>query len=231
LQDAKTGVGSTLRKARLVRGVSLDEASRDTRIRPDSLTALEEEDFGALLGDVYVRGAIRSYATYLGLDPSDLVTKYSRAVGEPQRLQPPVRQRSRGVGERRLGSHRLAFLVAGVALAAAAAFGVISTRESAPPPSPLESAPPAAQASAAPPLDLTMIAHARVQAVVVVDGGEPEAHGLQPEEQVHYVATDSIRVRLARGSLVEITVNGEPLGSPGKPDKAYRRTFRVTAGP
>ena len=42
------GVGPALEKARRIRGLSLDEASRDTRLRVDQLTALENEDFAAL---------------------------------------------------------------------------------------------------------------------------------------------------------------------------------------
>jgi len=231
LQDAKTGVGSTLRKARLVRGVSLDEASRDTRIRPDALTALEDEDFGALLGDVYVRGAIRSYATYLGLDGADLVTTYALGAGEPPTAQPPPLHTRRAVGERRPGNHRLAFMVAGVLLAAAAAFGVISTREAAPPPSSLETAPPVAEVATEPVIDLAMVAHGKVRAIVVVDDGVREVLTLEPEEQLAFEAVESIRVRLARGSLVEVTVNGEALGAPGVPGKSWEQTFFAPATP
>ncbi|MGZ5300074.1 MAG: helix-turn-helix domain-containing protein, partial [Actinomycetota bacterium] len=51
------GVGSALRKARERRGITLDAASRDTKLHIDQLQALEAEDFEALLGDVYVRGS------------------------------------------------------------------------------------------------------------------------------------------------------------------------------
>ena len=54
--DPRAGVGSALRRARDVRGLSLDEAARDTRLRVDQLDALEREDFDVLLGEVYVRG-------------------------------------------------------------------------------------------------------------------------------------------------------------------------------
>ena len=49
-----TGIGPVLRKARLVRGKSIEEASRETRIRAEYLQALERERFENLLGDVYV---------------------------------------------------------------------------------------------------------------------------------------------------------------------------------
>src|SRR3972149_3052883 len=80
---------------------------------PAALTALEDEDFGALLGAVYVRGAIRSYATYLGLDGADLVTTNALGAGEPPTAQPPPLHTRRAVGERRPGNHRRAVVAAG----------------------------------------------------------------------------------------------------------------------
>lgn len=76
-------IGTALREARVQRGKSLDEASRETRIRPEYLGALEQERFDALLGDVYVRGFLRSYASYLGLDPDDLMIRYGGGSTRP----------------------------------------------------------------------------------------------------------------------------------------------------
>ena len=67
MQDSMIGVGSALRKARERRGITLDAASRDTKLHIDQLRALETEDFEALMGDVYVRGSLRTYSQYLGL--------------------------------------------------------------------------------------------------------------------------------------------------------------------
>src|SRR2546429_6493907 len=51
---ARTGIGPALRKARLTRGKSIEEASRETRIRAEYLQALERETFESMLGAVYV---------------------------------------------------------------------------------------------------------------------------------------------------------------------------------
>src|SRR5205085_4395634 len=64
-QTEPTGVGTALRAAREEQGLSIEEASRDTKLRSDQLQALEDERFERLLGDVYVRGSLRSYARYL----------------------------------------------------------------------------------------------------------------------------------------------------------------------
>ena len=77
------GIGRALRKARLRRGKSLEVASRETRVKPEYLQALEAESFDVLLGDVYVRGFLRSYARYLGLNPQKVVSAYERVYGRP----------------------------------------------------------------------------------------------------------------------------------------------------
>src|SRR4249919_3263646 len=89
LQDATIGVGPALRKAREHRGLTLDEAARDTKLRTDLLSALEDESFDALLGDVYVRGALRTYAQYLGLSPDKVVAAYARHAEDPEPPPPP----------------------------------------------------------------------------------------------------------------------------------------------
>ena len=83
LQDP-IGVGPALERARLIRGLTLDEAARDTKLSVDQLTALEREDFEALPGDAFVRGALRTYAQYVGLSPDKVLAMYTRHVDEPR---------------------------------------------------------------------------------------------------------------------------------------------------
>src|SRR5437588_12589778 len=124
-----TGIGPALRKARQTRGKSIEEASRDTRIRSEYLQALEREAFGSLRGDVYVRGFLRSYSSYLGLNPDKVVSVYVRAMGknvadvpEPPPLQ-PLRQATLHKVLHRRGNWKLAVAIAIVGLAAAGALG------------------------------------------------------------------------------------------------------------
>lgn len=66
-------LGQQLREARQSRGLSIDEVAGGTRIRPAYIRALEEERFGDLPAPVYVRGFLRNYATFLGLDAEELI--------------------------------------------------------------------------------------------------------------------------------------------------------------
>ena len=62
-----------LRKARLARGLSLEEAAEATHIRPHYLQALEEARWEDLPSRAQGRGFLRLYADFLGLASDDLL--------------------------------------------------------------------------------------------------------------------------------------------------------------
>ena len=66
-------LGETLRRARLSKGITFEDAERVTRIPRKYLEALEIENFGILPAPVFARGFLRSYASYLGLDAKELL--------------------------------------------------------------------------------------------------------------------------------------------------------------
>ncbi|MEX1195177.1 MAG: helix-turn-helix domain-containing protein [Dehalococcoidia bacterium] len=83
-------LGETLRRARLDKSVTFEDAERVTRIPRKYLEALELENFGILPAPVYARGFLRSYASYLGLDPKDLMPFFPVGhVDEPALEQLP----------------------------------------------------------------------------------------------------------------------------------------------
>lgn len=65
-------LGQRLREARQAKRLSLDVVEEATRIRRKYLEALEADDCEALPGDVFLRGFVRNYALYLGLDPQEM---------------------------------------------------------------------------------------------------------------------------------------------------------------
>jgi cytoskeleton protein RodZ len=95
-------IGTSLREARLRQQLDFTELEQATKIRAKYLRALEDEQFDVLPAQTYVKGFLRSYAEYLGLDGQLYVDEYnSRFVvgeeespGRPRRSAPPE---SRGV--------------------------------------------------------------------------------------------------------------------------------------
>ncbi len=71
-------LGDLLRKSREERHIDLDEAVRVTRIRRHTLEALENEEWSKLPSEVFVKGFLRSYAEFLGLDKEMVLNHYRR---------------------------------------------------------------------------------------------------------------------------------------------------------
>jgi len=92
-------IGNSLREARLRQSLDFPEIEQGTKIRGKYLRALEDEQFDLLPAQTYVKGFLRSYAEYLGLDGQLYVDEYNSrfVVGEeepqsrPRRSAPPSR--------------------------------------------------------------------------------------------------------------------------------------------
>jgi cytoskeleton protein RodZ len=86
-------IGNSLREARLRQGLDFPEIEQATKIRPKYLRALEDEQFDILPGQTYVKGFLRTYAEYLGLDGQLYVDEYnSRYIHVDE--ETPLRARS-----------------------------------------------------------------------------------------------------------------------------------------
>jgi hypothetical protein len=70
-------IGNSLREARLRQGLEIPRIEAETKIRGKYLRALEEEQFEVLPGDTYVKGFLRTYADYLGLDGQLYLDEYN----------------------------------------------------------------------------------------------------------------------------------------------------------
>lgn len=71
-------LGEKLRKFRGELHVPLVEVARTTRIRVKYLEYLENGEYEKLPADVYVRGFLRNYARFLGVDEGALIKLYER---------------------------------------------------------------------------------------------------------------------------------------------------------
>jgi len=102
-QDSGAGregrrLGELLERRRLEKGLSLREVEEATKIRTRYLQGLEREDYTVLPDAVYVRGFLKTYADFLGLDGEAL-------AHEMKELRAPRRERQaegyvRGAGGR-----------------------------------------------------------------------------------------------------------------------------------
>lgn len=70
--------GDILRKKRLEKGLTYEEIEKNTRIRRRYLEAMEKEEWHVFPGTVYLKGFLKSYCRYLGVDEKGII----RAIDE-----------------------------------------------------------------------------------------------------------------------------------------------------
>lgn len=254
-QTPMPGIGHSLRAARRAQGRSLADAAAETRIRESYLAALEEDEFDALGGDVYVRGFLRLYARFLGLDADALVAEYQGSHAHENGNSHALPPRSFGdpmlpIGDRTRPPRPL--LVAGVAVAALAVVGLIVLGGGDPSATPSPGPQPAdtgslegmatmpavlPDATAASPDAAEGEPLERIEMEVVVAAGEVHLQvqaGQPPVDAV--LTTGDIRVLTGDPELrfvvsdagaVELRLNGQELPAAGAPGQAVEITCRI----
>jgi len=251
-----TPLGERFRAAREARGLSLSDVSEQVRIRSVYLAAIEEEQWKAIGAAVYVRGFLRTYARFLGLDPEEIVQAFNREVpwaSAPADATSALSSRS----ERSSKPGTLLLWIAGVVAVLLVAFvaynAMTMRRESAPvalesaSPSPLASAiatapampaagsagpsaSPSAPAGAVPvaggPQTLALVLSSASWLRVTVDGSV-SMEGTFPAGTTKTFHGKNALVRVGNAGGVEVYVNGKDVGKLGKTGDVAERAFTL----
>jgi cytoskeletal protein RodZ len=112
-------IGASLREARLRQHLDLRDAEAGTKVRTKYLKALEDEQFDLLPAQTYVRGFLRAYAEYLGLDGQLYVDEFnSRYVVDDDGHGHAIRMRRTAtrMPRRRREGNLVVWVLAGIAL-------------------------------------------------------------------------------------------------------------------
>ncbi|MEP6757730.1 MAG: helix-turn-helix domain-containing protein [Actinomycetota bacterium] len=229
------GVGSALRRAREIRGITIDEAARDTKLRPEQLHALEGEAFDELGDPVYARAMVRTYAQYLGLKPERVLSVYAKHT---EAIEPPAPPGKLGRVERGLAASRIRdnqkFLLVAAAVVLLALIGVgLVSRGGAPQAAAIDT--PAATVAATSPtpgagIDVTIVATAPVEVSAVIDGGSQSPTTLRPGESIALMATEELQVSATDGGAIDVTVDGRDTGVAGRKGQPWSETFTPRGG-
>ncbi len=70
------------------RGLTLSDVAEHVRIRSVYLAAIEEENWKAIGAPVYIRGFLRTYARFLGLDSEEAVAEFNAGEGAAPAVAP-----------------------------------------------------------------------------------------------------------------------------------------------
>lgn len=205
-------------------GIDYPTAEAGTRIRSRYLRAMEEEQFDLLPDPSYVRGFLRAYASYLGLDPQLALDEYDSRFGEfaggmsPEGLR---RARRKSAGTPRRREAQLLWLaiggVTGVALLAWLGLGGSSTTPATDPvpgiPTTTVATTPTATVDA---LDLTFTGRGnRGSYLEVRNGSETGATVysgvLVPGASRTFSFPEAAWVRIGTPAAIAVRIDGEPL--------------------
>jgi Helix-turn-helix domain len=111
-------IGTSLREARLRQGLDFPELESATKIRGKYLRALEDEQFEQLPAQTYVKGFLRTYADFLGLDGQLYVDEFNSRYGV-EADEPPIRSRQAVHGQRRVQTNVVIGALVGIAVVTA----------------------------------------------------------------------------------------------------------------
>ncbi|MDX6285220.1 MAG: hypothetical protein QOG53_705 [Frankiales bacterium] len=240
-------IGETLATARADAGLTVEDISRETRIRGGLIRAIEADDFGPCGGDVYARGHIRNIAAVIGIDGGPLVAEYDRVYGAPEPVEnptpvfdPQVAQRS----ERLRPNWTAAMAVALIAISLIAVTQLVKSGGSSSPSAanvaPSTSASPRPSAAPAPrpePSGAVALApqtgvNVRVRLLgkswlhVVGANGQVLFEGiLATGAQRDFADSRLIRMTIGNAGAVALIVNGRDVGVAGKNGQVSHKSF------
>lgn len=210
-------IGASLREARLRQQLDLRDAEVGTKIRTKYLKALEDEQFDLLPAETYVRGFLRAYAEYLGLDGQLYVDEFNSryVVDDAGHGQPTVRARrtAQRTARRKREGNLVVWVLAAIAVVTAlviAAWGYGGGSDAPPIPG-LEKAvttgPRTTSTPAAAPTPSTGSGRTRLLVSAVRGNSWVEAHDRSQSGKLLYQGTlERGQRQLFRGGRVWITI-------------------------
>ena len=239
-------MGERFRAAREARGLSLSDVAEQIRIRSVYLASIEEENWNAIGAPVYIRGFLRTYARFLGIDPEEAVAAFNRTQpAMPPALGLPATEQPTAEAAARRGSV-LVWVAAAVAvlLIAFVVYNELTMRrggatadvsQTSAQPSPTVAASATATASpAASPAGagpdgtktLALVLSAPSWLRVTVDGSV-SMEGTFPAGTSKTFHGKSALVRIGNAGGVKIYVDGKDVGTLGKPGDVVEHTFTL----
>jgi cytoskeletal protein RodZ len=243
MPGASDALGERFRAAREARGLSLSDVAEQIRIRSLYLAAVEEENWNTIGAPVYIRGFLRTYARFLGIDPEEAVAAFNRTQPAPAQ---PSGLPSREGAEREAPSGTrgsLLIWVAGavaVLLIAFVVYNELTLRRpeiTATLPSPAAS--PSAEATSSPApttkpqtaladgaSSLALVLSAPSWLRVTVDGNV-SMEGTFPAGTSKTFHGKNALVRIGNAGGVEVYVDGKDVGKLGKSGDVVEHTFTL----
>ena len=235
-------LGRYFQECRMQRGMSLEEVSARTRIRLQTLQALERDDYPSLPVEVTVKGFVRAYARCLGLDEQDVSARYQRIAAAYFRSAQPADPISRvkdTAAPEPVWKRHLTLAGLTIAALAVAVSGMIALMPSAPPDEPNAISAPGrvAPPSAPPELPAPARIPEPIQTIASVPAipPPPKPQVSPPARPAASGTAQELSIAASEPSWLQVTIDGgqpkEAILQPGERITwAAEREFRLTVG-
>ena len=227
-------IGASVAAARAASGLSIADVSERTRIRKSVIDSMEHDDFSHCGGDVYAKGHLRSIGSAVGASANDWVAAYDRQYGTVAPTASEVFESETSTPVRlRRGVNWSAIMAAALVIAVGLVVVQITTssddpgREQATVAEPEPTETPSSQPSENP----NQVAQAEPDQVVVrmtalagelswvsvthADGSIAYEGMISNGQTKIFRDKEKISVLSGCPSSIELTVNGNDVGSPG----------------
>ncbi|MFH1501897.1 MAG: helix-turn-helix domain-containing protein [Candidatus Eisenbacteria bacterium] len=222
-------VGELLRSERETQEKSIDDVAKATKMSASIIEAIESDRFSVLPAPVYVKGHLRTYARFLGLDEEDVVDKYMRFTQqqEPDELDEWDAVEIELQEQRRETGKRWVWMVVGAVAVVVVILLVVKwvNRPPAPTGGGTEEAPlvtqPVSEAAWVDTmievhgLELMAVARERVYITVSVDGERVSDLTLDEGDRRRWEGVEEFTLFVGTGEALELYLNGEYLGVAG----------------
>lgn len=222
-------VGELLKREREAQGKSIEDVAKVTRMSSQTLAALEDDRFGALPAPVYVKGHLRTYARFLGLDEGEIIQRYTRSTQqhEPTELDEWDAVEIELHEEERHATKRNLWIAVGVVVVGLVlVFGPrlwnrrppsdpVGDREVPVVTEPGREAAPRDTMIEWHRLELMAVAKERTWVRVSVDGTPVSDLTLEPGERRRWEADESFQLDVGNGGALDLYLDGEFLGTAG----------------
>lgn len=238
-------VGEILRAEREKKELSVKDIENGTSIRALYIAAIEDGNYKIVPGEVYLKGFIRNYANYLGLDSAEMVDLYRQSqqpVVEQVPLEQRIKQERTKQNDTQKNSSWGKYVAAGlfiIAVVGAATFFMPGEQEKAQQPAtPSKSSPavpsPAPQKAAAPNTNVpaatsSVVINAKFSeecwTLVTADGKEIYEGVPKVGESFTWEAKKNIVVKVGNAGGIDLVYNGQAVGKLGAKGEVVLKTF------
>lgn len=229
----------------MAKGISLEAAEESTKIRRKYLEAMENDNFDVLPGKVYVKGFIKNYATFLGLNGNSMVSAYEEMVPAVPAEKEDERQAEKLTRIEKPSGRGILKIAAGLVLAGLAFYiympSLMGTAKDKMVPDRTENKTTTQEKATEEKAQNKQTARQGVNMVLnVTDNrswmyvevdGKPEFTGFLVSGQMkEFKGNEKIVIKLGNAGVVQVEVNGQKMGVLGNLGQVVTKEFSAPQG-